>query len=173
MSRILDTRDQSSCFAAPEADGGSVQGDMWSLGVLLFAMVTGSVPWKSMRGQRLMKDTPFDIPARVSQSCADLIRQLVVIDPAVRLSADAALNHNFLTEQPQAGASEKPQHQSNSDESRQPQTNIAKSIDRVGSTTRKAASRSSTASSRRVPAPLGVIISHQPKIVVPTPVHRF
>jgi 5'-AMP-activated protein kinase catalytic alpha subunit len=180
MSRILDSSAPSGCFAAPEPDNGSPEGDMWSLGVLLFAMVTGTIPWKSVgreRLVRLMTHGPVDVPAHVSQGCADLIRQLVVVDPAKRLSIDDALNHSFLTDSKPPGSRGKAQRTNNiaAEDSKLPPISSSKGIDRQGSAPRKGLPHSAAGSFRGGPSPPAVIVSQQPKIVIPAPMplHRI
>jgi serine/threonine protein kinase len=66
----LDCRRGSSSY-----DGA--KSDLWSLGVLLFVMVTGMLPWNPENESRMQKQilaAEFRIPATFSGECQDLIR---------------------------------------------------------------------------------------------------
>jgi maternal embryonic leucine zipper kinase len=100
---LFGTSCGSPAYAAPEVlagkpyDGGIA--DMWSLGVMLFALVTGTLPW-SVSNQNLLYEQiarcDYEIPATVSVLCADLIRNLIKRDPALRLTAKEAESHPWL-----------------------------------------------------------------------------
>jgi serine/threonine protein kinase len=97
----------SSCgsvvYAAPEIishrkyDGRMA--DMWSMGVILYVLVTGVLPWRgsnelAVYGQIIGGD--FEIPATVGVLCSDLIRKLMVKEPVARLTATEADGHPWL-----------------------------------------------------------------------------
>jgi serine/threonine protein kinase len=71
--------------------------DMWSLGVLLFIMLTGMSPFSSKRFDDRSR-VPFGDPKckHLSDGAKDLIRRLLKVDPAARLSAKDALAHPWL-----------------------------------------------------------------------------
>lgn len=97
----------SLCYAAPEVinceeyDPKAV--DMWSVGVILFAMVTGQLPWIKRNQTQLfeqIRKAELHIPLYVSETCNDLIRGLIVSDPKKRMTVDEVLQHPFLANAP-------------------------------------------------------------------------
>lgn len=63
---------------------------MFSLGVILFAMTTGTLPWNTesiTTTQRSIINCSFQIPKTVSKKCGEMISNLIVSDPLYRLSA--------------------------------------------------------------------------------------
>lgn len=81
-------------YEAPEvqSENYSEKCDMWSLGVLLYAMLSGAMPFKSASDARTgtfkMSGETWDA---VSPEAKELIGRLLVPDPAQRLSAEEVL----------------------------------------------------------------------------------
>jgi serine/threonine protein kinase len=75
---------------------------MWSLGILLYAILCGYFPFRAKNYpdlyRRIARGT-FEIPEELSVNAKDLIRQLLTMDPYQRLSASAALKHPWLANQ--------------------------------------------------------------------------
>ncbi|ORZ19801.1 kinase-like domain-containing protein [Absidia repens] len=98
--RQLTTYCGSLYFAAPELlratpyNGPEV--DIWSLGVVIYVMVTGSVPFddKSMPGlHEKIKRGEVSYPAHLGEECVDLLRRIFITDPAQRIYlSDIALH---------------------------------------------------------------------------------
>jgi 5'-AMP-activated protein kinase catalytic alpha subunit len=107
FSRFADQMCVTPCgspaYAAPEvASGETYDGkaaDMWSCGVMLFCLVTGSMPWRDRHQGNLMRQIrsgEFEIPAGVSNACSDLMRRLMTVDAKSRLTAHEALGHPWI-----------------------------------------------------------------------------
>jgi serine/threonine protein kinase len=77
--------------------------DMWSLGVVLYVMVSGHVPWASGNRRQVfeqIRNADYIIPRSVSSACNDLIRRLLVVKPEDRITAAGALRHQWLASTP-------------------------------------------------------------------------
>lgn len=75
------------------------QADMWSFGVVLYATVSGQVPWTSVNRQQVLeqiKTGEFSIPATMSSLCANLVKGLLTVKPEKRLTVSEALNHKWF-----------------------------------------------------------------------------
>ena len=100
---MTNTSCGSPCYAAPEVLSGSpydpIKADMWSCGVILYAMVTGNLPWTKRNKLQLfaqIRKGAYTIPPYVSMSCANLIQSLMNLNPDKRITASKALNHAFM-----------------------------------------------------------------------------
>ena len=91
-------------YLAPEiiiADGyEGFYADIWSLGVLLYAMLQGTVPFKANNIAELHKlilkgDFDFSYPS-ISEDAKDIIRKMLVLIPENRISIPEMLNHPWL-----------------------------------------------------------------------------
>ena len=74
--------------------------DAWSLGVTIFALASGRLPF-SVRSPTLPDDIVrcrLEMPVYLSNNLKGLIRGLMCVDPAARLSVEEALHHDFLQE---------------------------------------------------------------------------
>ena len=100
---ITSTSCGSPCYVSPEILSGkeynAIKSDMWSAGVILYAMVTGQMPWSHANRLQLfhqIKACHYHIPPFVSDECVDLIQKLITADLNQRLTAEEALNHPFM-----------------------------------------------------------------------------
>ena len=100
---LVSTPCGSPCYASPECISGSayngITSDVWSCGVVLFAMVTGQLPWTKRNQQQLfeqIRSGEYTIPSFLSQQCSSIIKGLMTVDITKRLTIDDALNHPWL-----------------------------------------------------------------------------
>ena len=103
--RRLTTYCGSLYFAAPELLRASPyrgpEIDIWSLGVVIYVMVTGSVPFddKSMPGlHEKIKRGHVTYPTHVSPSCRDLLSRIFVINPTKRIILADVLRHEWMNQ---------------------------------------------------------------------------
>ena len=104
----LTTACGTSYYAAPEvitcetSDGYSKQCDMWSLGVMLFVMLCGEMPFFSedtvelyerVKAGKYDMDTPSW--SSVSSDAKDLICRMLDVNPESRISSIDALKHSW------------------------------------------------------------------------------
>ena len=90
---LLKTACGSPCYAAPEMIAGNkysgLEVDIWSCGVILFALLCGYLPFEDKNTALLYKkilDGQFQIPRFVSEPAKDLIRKILVTDPEKRIT---------------------------------------------------------------------------------------
>jgi serine/threonine protein kinase len=96
---LLRTPCGSPFYAPPEIicnqdyDGKSA--DIWSLGVILFSMVTSSLPWSAdnqMELFRQIKACDIEIPVTLSMALQELLRWMLQRDPLQRWTIGEVLN---------------------------------------------------------------------------------
>ena len=73
---------------------------MWSLGVLLYVVLAGELPFDNnyLSQQILSADVQFRSPVwkTISNEAKDLIKKLIVKDPSKRLTIHQALQHPWV-----------------------------------------------------------------------------
>lgn len=101
--QLLKTWCGSPPYAAPELfegkeyDGPKV--DIWSLGVVLYVLVCGALPFDGSTLQNLrarVLSGKFRIPFFMSTECEHLIRHMLVLDPEKRLSMEQICKHKWM-----------------------------------------------------------------------------
>uniref|UniRef100_A0A3P9QHE2 non-specific serine/threonine protein kinase n=1 Tax=Poecilia reticulata TaxID=8081 RepID=A0A3P9QHE2_POERE len=105
----LSTWCGSPPYAAPEVfEGKEYEGpqlDIWSLGVVLYVLVCGSLPFDAPSLPTLRQrvtEGRFRIPFFMSQDCENLIRKMLVVDPAKRISVAQIKQHRWMLADPAA-----------------------------------------------------------------------
>jgi len=93
----------SPYYAAPEClnhiNYNGFMSDIWSMGVILYELVTGEHPWSITNTNLMIKQisrASFSIPTFVSPECTDLIKSLLRVNPSDRLTCDAILLHPWM-----------------------------------------------------------------------------
>jgi calcium-dependent protein kinase len=98
----------SSYYIAPEVlkKRYDEKCDVWSCGVILYILLSARPPFSGDSDKEIMENvalgkydlnsSPFD---KLSKSCLDLIKHLLIMDPRKRISAQDALAHPWFKEQ--------------------------------------------------------------------------
>ena len=96
----LQTACGSPCYAAPEMIAGKeyigLQVDIWSCGVILFAMLCGYLPFEDPNTDKLYKkilNCNYSIPSFIGDSARDLIRKILNTDPNERYTLMQIRSH--------------------------------------------------------------------------------
>ena len=102
-TQLLSTSCGSLAYSAPEILLGeeyiAPAVDVWSLGVLLYFLVCGSVPFNEANDSEtltLIMDCQYVIPAYVSPACCHLIRNMITLEPTERFTLKQILNHEWM-----------------------------------------------------------------------------
>uniref|UniRef100_A0A8C3JKP1 non-specific serine/threonine protein kinase n=1 Tax=Calidris pygmaea TaxID=425635 RepID=A0A8C3JKP1_9CHAR len=90
-------------YAAPEVfEGQQYEGpqlDIWSMGVVLYVLVCGALPFDGptlpILRQRVLEGR-FRIPYFMSEECEHLIRRMLVLDPSKRLTIAQIKEHKWM-----------------------------------------------------------------------------
>ena len=100
----LKTSCGSPNYAAPEVISGvkycGSEVDIWSLGVILYSLVAGHLPFDESTIPTLfakIKTARFDIPYAFSESLRDLILRILNVDPIARITASELWNHPWVS----------------------------------------------------------------------------
>ena len=108
---LMKTSCGSPCYAAPElvltqSPYAGRKVDIWSIGVILYAMLAGYLPFdddvENEDGADIVKlynyicSNPLTFPEYISPLARDLLRKIIVPNPAKRISMDEIRNHPWL-----------------------------------------------------------------------------
>ena len=100
---FLRTSCGSPNYAAPEVISGNLYAgaevDVWSMGVILYALLCGTLPFDDESIPNLFKKIKsgmYSLPSHLSQSARDLILRLLVVDPMKRITIPEVRQHQWF-----------------------------------------------------------------------------
>ena len=104
---LLRTPCGSPCYAAPEMILGKKYNglmiDIWSSGIILYAMLCGFLPFDDLNNDVLYKkiiDGKYYIPTFLSEHGKDIIKRILTTDPNKRYNIQQIKSHPWFTQSP-------------------------------------------------------------------------
>lgn len=104
---LMDTACGSPQYCAPEVISGDQYvgeaADIWSLGVVLYAMTTGGLPFDDDNLHRLIakiNSGAFYVPEAVPDDLAALIQAMLTVDPKKRITLESIKKSDWFLSQP-------------------------------------------------------------------------
>lgn len=105
--RLLETSCGSPHYCDPMVVSGEkydgLKADIWSCGVILYAMVTGRLPFDDDNIQRLLQKVQlghYHLPSDLPDELRDLIKSMLTIDPSKRITLEQIKEHNWFNSIP-------------------------------------------------------------------------
>lgn len=102
IGATLKTACGSPCYAAPEMIAGKryhgLKTDIWSSGVVFYAMVCGYLPFEDPKTSNLYKkimNAEYTLPKFLSSQCKDLIRHILDTNPDTRYTINDIRSHTW------------------------------------------------------------------------------
>lgn len=102
--KLLETSCGSPHYASPEIVAGKnyhgAPSDIWSCGIILFALLTGHLPFDDENIRKLLlkvQSGQFVMPEYLSWEAQDLISQMLKVDPEQRITIESIITHPLLT----------------------------------------------------------------------------
>ena len=99
---LLSTPCGSPCYASPEMVAGKKYDgfkiDVWSCGIILYAMLCGYLPFEDPDNEVLFKkilECNLEFPSYVKELSIDLINKILVTDPEKRITIPEIKKHPF------------------------------------------------------------------------------
>ncbi|AQZ17714.1 HSL1 (YKL101W) [Zygosaccharomyces parabailii] len=103
-NKLLQTSCGSPHYASPEIVMGRPYhggpSDVWSCGIILFALLTGHLPFNDDNIKKLLlkvQSGRYHMPQNLSPEAKDLISKILVVNPFRRIPTNEILNHPLLT----------------------------------------------------------------------------
>ena len=102
QQELLSTPCGSPCYASPEMVAGKkydgMKIDIWSTGIILFAMLCGYLPFEDKNNDVLFDkilECKIDYPEFLSDEPKDLINHILVVDPEKRITIEGIKKHKY------------------------------------------------------------------------------
>lgn len=88
-------------YIAPEVldEKYNKQCDIWSLGVSLYQLLTGEMPFDGNTPKQVfgkIKSGKFDMPSNLTSDCKDLLSKMLIVSPKKRITVKEALAHPWI-----------------------------------------------------------------------------
>ena len=102
QGEVIKDKTGTPAYIAPEVimdKGYSYPVDIWSAGVVLYAMLEGAVPFRGEDMNELRKNilsAKYQMPEGISKEAKDLLRHVLVIDPMKRYEIRDILEHKWM-----------------------------------------------------------------------------
>ncbi|XP_022255564.1 serine/threonine-protein kinase BRSK2-like isoform X2 [Limulus polyphemus] len=112
---MLETSCGSPHYASPEVIRGETydgkRADVWSCGVITYALIVGSLPFDDKNLRVLLEKVKrgmFQIPDFVPQECRELLKGMIEVDPGKRMTLSEVLKHPWISEESRSLSKPKP-----------------------------------------------------------------
>ncbi len=103
--KFLTTACGSPCYAPPEMVAGKkyngIIGDVWSLGIIFYGMVCGSLPFEEKTTKELYKKVIegfYVLPSDITIQAIEVIQRMLVTDPEKRITIPQLRKLKFFKE---------------------------------------------------------------------------
>ena len=103
QTELLSTPCGSPCYASPEMVAGKkydgIKIDIWSTGIILYAMLCGYLPFEDKNNDALFDkilECNLEFPEYLSEDSKDLISKILVVDPEKRITIPQIKQHKFF-----------------------------------------------------------------------------
>mmetsp|Transcript_4236 Transcript_4236/g.5926 ORF Transcript_4236/g.5926 Transcript_4236/m.5926 type:complete len:566 (-) Transcript_4236:14-1711(-) len=100
---LLETYCGSPLYSSPEILGETSyigpEVDVWSSGVILYACVTGYLPWDGATLREQVSNAMagrYQVPKYISKDCAHLISRMLTVDPKNRATIPEIITHPWI-----------------------------------------------------------------------------
>ena len=102
-NELLKTACGSPCYASPEMINGELYeglgADIWSSGIVLYAMLCGYLPFEDADNEMLYKkitNGKFKTPKFLSENCKDILHRILNVDPEKRYTIKQIKKHPWF-----------------------------------------------------------------------------